>query len=233
MLEKRPSRGILELRLESGALREQKRFYTQILGLPLLGESNEQFTIRAGTTRLTFAAAARDEPTYHFAFDIPENKIMQAKTWLAQRAPVLTQEGQEIIHFPAWNAHAVYFHDPAGNVVELIARHDLPNATPGPFGAEEILYASEIGLVVDDVPAEVKALGEALGLAVYRPGSDHFAPVGDEHRLLILNHRDRGWWEDTPSRPYPVMARLSGERSGEYRSRHYPFTIVIQGSVQA
>jgi catechol-2,3-dioxygenase len=222
--------GILELRLEAGSFREQKQFYTEGLELPLDEESAGRFTVQAGETRLTFVEAVEGKPTYHFAFNIPENKLPQAQEWLARRIPVLRQDGREVFHFEDWNAHAFYFHDPAGNVAEFIARHNLRNGAPGPFTAGDILYASEIGLVVDDVPAEVKALNETLGLQLYRPGSERFAPMGDEHHLLILNHRDRGWWEDTPSRPYPVLARLSGgEKSAEYRSQRFPFTIQLQG----
>ncbi len=221
--------GILELQLEAGAFREQKQFYTESLGLLLDEESAARFTVRAGSTRLTFTEAAEGRPTYHFAFNIPENKLPQAQEWLARRTPVLRQRFREVFHFKDWNAHAIYFHDPAGNVAEFIARHNLRNGAPGPFTSGDILYASEIGLVVDDVPAEVKALNETLGLELYRPGGKKFAPVGDEHRLLILNHRDRGWWKDTPSRPYPVLARLGGGKSAEYRSPRFPFTIQLQG----
>jgi len=221
--------GILELRLETGVLREQRDFYTQTLELPLAEESAGQLTIRAGATRLVFAQAAQGKPTYHFAFDIPENKLPQAKEWLARRTPLLRRDGQEVFHFADWNADGVYFHDPAGNVVELIARHDLANAAPGPFAAGEILHASEIGLVVDDVAAQVEALAGALGLALYRSATAEFAAVGDEHRLLIVNHRGRPWWHDTPSWPYPLLASLSGREDREYRAQGYPFTVLLRG----
>lgn len=224
--------GILELHLETHVLAEQKRFYTEALGLQMAGASDDSFTVRAGGTLFTFSrAAAGEQPLYHFAFNIPENKLSDAMDWLARRTPVLRgEEGQEVFHFESWNAHAVYFHDPAGNIAELIARHGLANARPGPFTPGDVLAASEIGLVVDDVPATVEELREGLGLAEYRPGSDRFAPVGDEHRLLIVNHRDRGWWQGTPSRPYPVRARLAGgltsEKPGAYRPAAYPYEIV-------
>jgi catechol-2,3-dioxygenase len=227
--------GILELRLETHDLAGQRRFYTETLGLPLAASEDEAagaFTVQAGATRLTFAPAAPGErPLYHFAFNIPENKLSDAMAWMARRTPVLRgEEGQELFHFESWNAHAFYFHDAVGNIAELIARHDLANARPGPFAADDILAASEIGLVVDDVPATVRELEASLGLAVYRPGSDRFAPVGDEHRLLIVNHRERGWWEGTPSRPYPVQAWLAGSRDAAYRAYKpaaYPYEIVF------
>jgi catechol-2,3-dioxygenase len=225
------ARGLLEIHLEAdaAAFAEQKAFYSQALGLPLVAESADRFTVGAGTTRLSFSRAPAGRPTYHFAFNIPENQLAAAKDWVAERTPVLRgEDGQEVFHFESWNADGFYFHDPAGNLAELIARHDLPNARPAPFTAAGILQASEIGLVVDDVPATVQGLQAALGLAVYRPASAEFAPVGDEHGLLILTRRGRDWWRDTPSLPYPLLSRLSGERDAEYRVPGYPYVIRIQ-----
>jgi GTP cyclohydrolase II len=222
--------GFLELRLETGALAEQRHFYTRILELPLVEEAAGRFTVGAGSTRLTFTAAALGRPTYHFAFDIPENQLQQARDWLRARVPLLVGDaGEEVFHFPEWNAHGMYFHDPGGNVAELIARHDVPNAAPGSFGAGGVLYASEIGLVVDDVAAETAAIAGSLGLHVYRQGSAEFAPVGDERHLLILNHRRRGWWRDTPSLPYPLLARFGGDEAREYRPPGLPFTVLVEG----
>ena len=54
--------------------------------------------------------------------------------------------------FSAWNADALYFLDPAGNVVELIARHSLPNASDAPFGPDAFLEVSEVGMPVATCP---------------------------------------------------------------------------------
>jgi catechol-2,3-dioxygenase len=34
----------------------------------------------------------------------------------------------EVVDYSHWNAHSIFFLDPAGTVVEYIARHDLKNA---------------------------------------------------------------------------------------------------------
>jgi catechol 2,3-dioxygenase-like lactoylglutathione lyase family enzyme len=224
-------KGILELRLLTQPLRAQRAFYTRVLGLPLLDEAPDRITIAAGATRLTFqqsdGGAAR--PFYHFAFNIPENKLAEAKAWISGRTRVLSKHGQEVFHFPTWNAHSFYFNDPAGNIVELIARHDLGNASAGPFSREEILYASEIGVVVDDVAAAVTGAGEQLGLALYRPGSPSFAPVGDEHRLLILIARDAIWLPtlDTHAQVFPTAAILAAGRAATLDLPGYPFKISL------
>ena len=77
-----------------------------------------------------------------------------------------------MVDFSHWNAHSVFFYDPAGNVVEYIARHDLKNAAPGGFGSADILYASEIAWIVDDVAATASTLKKVVGIDQYRGASE-------------------------------------------------------------
>jgi len=63
---------ILKLRLVTAApLAEMKKFYHELLGLPLLEDKAEEFTFSGGQTPITFAQAQPEhgEPFYHFAFD--------------------------------------------------------------------------------------------------------------------------------------------------------------------
>ena len=41
----------------------------------------------------------------------------------------------DIANFVNWHAKSVYFFDPAGNIVELIARFDLDNKTSETFSS--------------------------------------------------------------------------------------------------
>lgn len=229
------SRGILELELLARQLERQRDFYGRTLHLPVMAEAADRITIQAGGTRLTFLQAGPEHghPIYHFAFNIPENQLAAAKEWLGRRVPpvpLLTKEGREVFHFETWNAHSIYFHDPAGNIVEFIARHNLRNAASGRFSEEKVLHASEIGLVVDDVAAEVASLGDHLGLPVYRPGSPTLVPVGDEHRLLIVVQRDHVWLptRDTRARAHPTSAILAGSRSASYKVAGQPYTVLMR-----
>ncbi|HVT61668.1 MAG TPA: VOC family protein [Thermoanaerobaculia bacterium] len=224
------ARGIRELRLLATDLPAQRDFYSRKLGLPVVEESGERVTIQAGGTRLSFekARAVHGTPMYHFAFNIPENKLELARRWLADRTPVAAnQAGREVFHFPTWNAHSIYFYDAVGNLGELIARHNLPNATAGPFSEREILYASEIGLVVDDVPGEVAALRSGLGLEVYRPGSPELVPVGDEHQLLIVVPRGRPWMGRTHASVYPTAAAFAGAPPARYTVGGFPYELSL------
>ena len=122
---------------------ELKKFYTAILELPLISEQAEQFMIRAGETTIRFVQVKQDgdAPFYHFAFNIPENKIEKARDWQLKRTalsatPVHMIDDKfpkDVRHFQNWNAHSIFFWDPAGNLVEYIARHDLGNGADGEF----------------------------------------------------------------------------------------------------
>ncbi len=224
-------RGIRELRLLTNRLEELRRFYGETLGLPLIGETTSSITIRVGATRLEFVATSSSEPpSYHFAFDVPENKLPLARPWMARLRPLLERDGSPIVHFPTWNAHSIYWYDPGGNLGELIARHNLDNRADGPFTASDLLYASEIGIVVDDVHETVRTLGRELGIEPWEPPSSEFAPVGEEHRLLIVVKRNRPWAmsKDHAAHPFETAAVLTGARTATCRLPGLPYEISVR-----
>lgn len=193
---------IREIELLAGVpLAELRTFYCGLLGLDATHDSPARLTIQTGATSLTFVPATTGEPRpfYHFAFNIPENKIIGALGWQQERSPLLPIPPRNraagyppsVVDYSHWNAHSVFFLDPAGNVVEYIARHDLPNATPGPFTCRDILYASEIAFIVDDVRTGAAAVRDVGALPQYRGGDDNFMAIGDEQGLLLVMKRGR------------------------------------------
>jgi catechol-2,3-dioxygenase len=140
----------------------------------------------------------------------------------------------EIVDFRHWNAHSVFFFDPAGNVVEYIARHDLGNGAPGGFSTENILYASEIGLIVDDVAATASAVKEVVGVVQYRGGDEQFRAMGDERGLLLVMKRGRAL-NFNPGDPtkaagiFRTAARVRGVRPATYRFPGFPYEISVEG----
>lgn len=182
------------------------RFYRDVLGLPPAGDD----AVQVGETRLTFDPGG-DSP-HHVAFNIPEDRLADAKTWLRQRGVELTMhEGSDEVDYPAWNAHACYFHDPEGHVLECIARHSLPNASRAPFGPASLLNVSEVGVVVDDVATGARRLREALGVPAFQPPGQHFAPLGDDHGLLIVVPRGRRWFPTgRPAEGAPIVIQAEG-----------------------
>ena len=172
-------------------------FYQGQIGFPIIKNNRRQCSFQAGRSILTFIYTnlLSDPPFYHFAFNIPENKIRYAEEWqlkktdIIQPPPHLLDEnnyGKNIVHFRHWDAHSIFFYDPAGNVVEYIARHTLGNPATGKFTHKDILYISEIGLIVDDVQGAFKEIQGHLPLEKYSTSSNNFLAMGDEKGLLLL-----------------------------------------------
>jgi catechol-2,3-dioxygenase len=187
---------IASLRLQTTAsLENMKRFYAETIGLPVSSAKEGELTIQAGETPITFVKTERQDirPFYHFAFNIPENKIQSAFEWQRPKTPLVKPGVDSIVNFNHWNAHSIFFLDPAGNLVEYIARHDLKNASPGPFSPKDILYASEIAFIVTDVTAAGNAVNKQLGIEVFRPAVNGFWAFGNDHGLLLMIGKGRIW----------------------------------------
>jgi catechol 2,3-dioxygenase-like lactoylglutathione lyase family enzyme len=173
----------------------------------------EDAAVEVGETLLCFTPAPPGErPVYHVAFDIRENKIGKARKWLLERGVDLIPErdsGEVTVHFKPWNAHAVYFRDPAGNIIEFIARHDLPTGNKRAWDvADDVLWISEVGLVVDSAAGAMVDLERRLGLAPYIGADEGFVPVGDEEGLLVIVERGRPWLPDLVDKAEPWPARI-------------------------
>lgn len=228
---------IAAIKLDSAPIAEMQRFYTQTLGLPACSSNPSGFAVQAGATTLAFhaaqqaAAAPAGNPTYHFAFNIPSDQIESACRWLRARVPVLRgDDGREIVRFESWNASAVYFHDPAGNIVEFIARHDLAHRTDGDFCIDSLLGVSEIGVAVPEslgVRRAAEQLSRTLGYHPYRPISDDFAALGTEHALLILVPAGRPWFMSPghTARILPTTVELIGEVDGSCQLTDLPVSL--------
>ncbi len=197
------------------------QFYAGVLGMQVLEDKGASVALRAGATRLAFSSAAeRVAAAYHFAFNIAPRKFVDSKQWLVSRGiSLLELDGKDQFHSEEWNADNLYFRDPAGNIVEFIARHDLPDISDGPFSPSDLLCVSEIGVATPDVGATVAELGRSLGLPVYKEGSDTFTPMGDERGLLIVVREGRHWFPtDTAAQLLPLRVVIEGER----QARHCP-----------
>lgn len=227
--------GISFLELVANNLDAQERFYTNIMELPVARINAKKIRVRAGTTEIYFYEDKNyTDPIYHFAFNIPENKLEEGMSWLKKKKVILAKnsQGGEIYDFRNWNAHSIYWQDAAGNILEFIARHNLPNATARPFSTSDILYASEIGLVVDNVGNEMKYIKDILDLDPYRSYAPNFAAIGNEHNLIILVEKNRPWLGSSaniPAKIFPVTTNFkSGAKSSRMNFKDYPFSVATQ-----
>jgi len=202
---------ITHLELITMDLQKQHDFYSKVLELSV-NLSSTKLKVQAGTTTLVFTQAAPEfDGAYHFAFNIPENQLAQAIQWSANRFSLLHDDaGKEVFESKSWNSHSVYFKDPAGNVLEFIARHYMKNAHEGKFDGKQILNVSEIGLPSENVVALANEICKKLNLSVFmQEPSETFTPIGDDNGLFILAIKDRIWMPQSgvPAKLLPVKGR--------------------------
>jgi catechol-2,3-dioxygenase len=209
---------IRTLTIETLHLDVLQEFYCDILGLALIDEDHNSFTLKAGITEICVQQHAGNiQPVYHIAFNIPCNKIQEASTWIATKVKriYINEYKGFIADFVNWNAKSVYFYDPAGNIIELIARFDLNNASAQIFSAQQILSVSEIGLVFSD--AEFESLTDCLlkefNLSYFskQPPLAHFRTAGDDEGLFIIVPENRVWYptEDKKAIVSPIKIYFS------------------------
>jgi catechol 2,3-dioxygenase-like lactoylglutathione lyase family enzyme len=176
---------------------ELPRFYRDALGLPV-----DASVVRIGETLLRLEPGD-GEPFYHFALLVPGDRFEASLAWVRDRVELLG----DVFDFEAWDARAVYFHDPAGNIVELIAHRGLEeNGRTGDFAAEELVGFSELGIVGEQT-LQLQML-ESRGLSLWDgtiEEPNRLAFVGEKGRTLILAPPGRGWLPTgRPAEPHPV-----------------------------
>lgn len=159
----------------------------------------EWYVNTLGSTDLPIAFVEGEAHPHHFALHVGD--LGEWRTRLS--VPLLRDEGGfDEFDFSAWGgARAIYFGDPEGSIVELIAR---PVARPE-------LSLAEVGLPVTDVAAAVAALETELDLPHYDGDRQTFSAVGDDGGLLIVVSIGRGWFPiGTPAGAAPVAVTIAG-----------------------
>ena len=108
----------------------------------------------------------------------------------------------------------------------------MKNGDNGAFSWADILYASEIGLVVDDVAAAAATLTEFAAVAPYKGGDDQFAALGDEYGLLLVMKRGRVIdFTSDPSHGVTVFrtaVTIRGAKTSKYQFADYPYLVGLE-----
>ncbi len=197
------------LEVPHGRAAALEMFYTTTLGFP----RTRVGSVRVGVTELSFREAD-GRPFYHFAILTPGDRFDAAREWIGSRVAILGGGDIEgvVFDFDNWNALALYFHDPAGNIVELIAHRGFEeNGRTGHFHPSEFLSLSEIGLVgeQDELAQGLEQLGVRLWDGVVARG--RLAFFGSRGRAFILASEGRSWLPTgQPAEVHPVQATITG-----------------------
>lgn len=206
---------IKQVTLKTNKLREMKYFYTNTLGLSLIDEDEERFCVAVGTSQLEFTTKdVKGNPYYHFAFNIQSNKFDEGKSWVKERVGLNLEDGEDEADFSHLPAHALYFYDPSGNIVEFISRHSVSRAGKEPFSPKGILNISEISLTVDDA---IKTGQQLIELGIYERDNEPLTStslnfMGDSTTgvFILLIQPGRRWiFSDKVSVIFPLKITLA------------------------
>lgn len=200
---------IEELQLYTTRLEDLKHFYSDTLGMEVSNATDQAFTLQVGRTKMMFKQSeTEEEPFYHVAWMIPTNRFKEAKQWAQTRVVLSRDEERDETYSTHWNSHSLYFEDPTGNIIELIAHHRIQNESDHDFTVKDILQVCEIGLVSEDVLSTVNELRQ-IGLTRWGESSETFAPVGDVQGLFIVVKKERIWFFSTQSAQiYPLEVSI-------------------------
>jgi hypothetical protein len=163
----------VRLQAPAAAMAAQAGFYGGELGLEVSDGGWQIGWSQLAFSPATAASGPPPEPFYHFALLVPGDRFAAARDWAQQRVELLEifDSGEVVIRFDNWGADACYFHDPAENIVELIAHDQVGvSGADGPFRAAELLGLAEIGLVGERV--RVAAALAELGLEIFQGSVD-------------------------------------------------------------
>ncbi len=219
---------IQELQLHAVDLVALKTFYCDILGFKIKGDNSDNFTVECGTSKLTFLKThlVNTNPYYHFAFNIPSNQIKEAHNWLKSRNVDVMETGKDeetdqptyIVDFDEWRAEAVYFYDPAGNIVEFIARQEFSRPSTKPFSIENVISISEIGLVAveKDSKAYAAELREKYDITSFQKGTNRadFWALGADNGLILAFREGRNYFPtNLPAARFPLKVLFENRKN--------------------
>jgi catechol 2,3-dioxygenase-like lactoylglutathione lyase family enzyme len=187
---------ITQIQLSTNNINETKKFYSELLGFEILSGSDSEISFNVGTSILTFSCSNGQKCVYHFAFDIPHNKLEEAMHWISLRVQLIEFQGAAVIDFPNWSAKSLYFYDNNGNVLEFIARFENDNANHHTFDSSSIVSISEIAFVTENVEQTAKDLIDNFDLRYYfrQIQREDFSVIGDDDGLIIIVKHTRNWF---------------------------------------
>lgn len=185
-----------------------KLFYQNILEMPVFDEGVESFTLQIGRSTLTFKESHLPA-AYHLAFNISGNHMAEAKKWLQARVELNHEDGNDEVYYESFDADAIYFDDPAGNVVEFIGRRT--KYSEGDFTISSLLDISEMSITTPDVSEVAEKLQE-VGLMSRnnkKIESDSLNFLGENDTFIILVPPNRRWYfSNKVSETYPLEIEL-------------------------
>ncbi|MCM3594694.1 VOC family protein [Metabacillus idriensis] len=204
----------VHIQLECKHLEEMKTFYTDMLKLRLIDDKRDRFTVKAGLSRLTFIKA-ENRSYYHLCFRTNESFF----DVMFQELESLLLPGEDGAVSLYWKGKQAYFHDPEGNVLEMLERkEEVPDLL---LEWHDIV---EVGLPcgsVEHMRRELAFLGNQ-----FESESDLFAFHGNGDGSVVVVKEGRHWYPtQRGSEIHPIVLEVEDKAEFEYSHPVYPYKI--------
>lgn len=200
---------IHELELFIPNYEETVSFYKNTLGFNPIREEANVTSFQTGESIFTLHKDETHAYYYHFAFNIPPNLFQSAKNWVSAKIPLSLEDGHDEVTFHASKATSFYFEDPAGNIVEYIARSETTSeATAQHFDESQIVNISEIGLTARDVKRCIEEMiSPPIRIQHNKPiSNDSLNFLGGDGVFILVGPVGRIWYfSDKPAIEAPVI----------------------------
>ncbi|WP_347321398.1 VOC family protein [Rossellomorea sp. RS05] len=205
---------IHQLELFIGNYEETVAFYQDTMGFTCRKNGEGSTDMEVGRGIMTFHKKTGVDCYYHFALNIPFNLFDSAKAYMAERVTLAREDDEDEVFFKESKARSFYFLDPAGNIVEFIAREGVnPDSEAGSFSPSEVLGISEIGISSEEVyrcSQEVEAKG--IPVRNDRPLSNgetlNFMGEAEDGVFIIIARAGRRWiFSDKNGLPAPTIVK--------------------------
>lgn len=189
---------IESLTLASRDVQAQVHFYKTVLGFECIDCTDETATLKIGDSLLKFVYNPK-ATQHHFAFNIPSDAHERASEWLTSRVGLIKNEDGHMFYFNFWDAYAIYFYDADQNIVEFIARAEVPIMKQDDFCPSQVLGISEMGIPSISIDAFHQQLCSLnVEIPIYYGSYERFCALGDYNGMFILvNPLKKDYWFPT------------------------------------
>lgn len=204
---------IKQLKLSTNHLEEMKTFYSEVLQMPVIRESDTSFAVSAGDSILSFENNPQ-HVFYHYAFYVDELHFSRVLDTIQAHTPLLQDEaGQTEFFSGLWQRRQLYFRDPQGNILEI-----LPSAERS-VRPDGWIRVQEIGLPldsIDELRTRISDIQDEIGRAL-----DTIAFYGNQYGVFVLVQEGRAWFpteEAAIASPVEVVIEHDHMLDVEYRN---------------
>ncbi|WP_238656081.1 VOC family protein [Paenibacillus piscarius] len=204
---------IKQLKLSTNHLEDMKTFYSEVLQMPVIQESNTSFAVSAGESIISFENNPR-HVFYHYAFYVDELHFSRVLDTIQAHSPLLQdEEGQTEFFSGLWQRKQFYFRDPQGNILEILPSDERSAKADGWIRVQEIGLPVEH---IDDLQTRIHMIKDEMARA-----SETIAFYGNEYGVFVLVQEGRAWFptEDAAiASPVEVIIEHDHALEVEYRN---------------